>query len=240
MLSTVYRHTFSIELVWVIFRKCTYHKVGYIAFRTYDDNDFVLHFSSWTAKCRWSCIQATDQHYRPVIVFELSQSDPFTIIAWTGSASFTGLVTQHHFRGEQCFIWKFILPSNATVEQVKALSDSFRLANLSNFSVTISTLSMLAPFPACKALRSSNYRKFEYCKQNESHLVNFSSNRLTVLQPETFISLPTLHSLYLEDNYWNCNCRMQPFKRMLLLSSQINIPDQPKCVSTSVVWNKLG
>lgn len=69
-------------------------------------------------------------------------------------------------------------------------------------------------------------------------VINLSSNRFTILQPESFVFLKSLHSLYLEGNKWNCDCRMQPFKRMLLLKPRIQIHDRPKCSTTSVDWSQ--
>ncbi|KAI2808551.1 hypothetical protein BLOT_006496 [Blomia tropicalis] len=70
--------------------------------------------------------------------------------------------------------------------------------------------------------------------------IKLNSNRLHILQPETFINLRALHSLYLESNNWDCNCRMQPFKRMLLIKQNIKIHDNPKCIANSVVWSNLA
>lgn len=67
-----------------------------------------------------------------------------------------------------------------------------------------------------------------------------NSNSLKTLQPEVFSHLRALHSLYLESNLWECNCRMQPFKRMLLQKSQLKVHDSPRCITNDVVWGELA
>lgn len=71
--------------------------------------------------------------------------------------------------------------------------------------------------------------------------INLASNHLTILNPDSFILLKNLHTLYLESNEWNCNCRMQPFKRMLIQQRyRLQIIDQPRCSGTSVIWSNLA
>lgn len=75
---------------------------------------------------------------------------------------------------------------------------------------------------------------------NSLRILNLAANRLTTLEADVLKPVLRLHSLYLEGNDWNCDCKMQPFKRQLLLRNLVTVLDQPRCKATGSVWSNLA
>lgn len=185
-----------------------------------------------TQKCHWTIpfLQHAHQH-----------SDWGHAQFWL--VAHIGHVSQSHQGDWQQFICPFPQFTNIIVGTVSLVSNCLKRHNIFFFAETKSVSSTLMRSKAWIYFDHSNLGKW-FHKVLSNFILIFSIlsyNRLTFLQPETFIPLISLHSIYLEGNMWNCNCRMQPFKRMLLLRSMLNVLDQPRCISNhSAVWSNLA